>query len=73
MLAGPLTTIVNGKVVVVGIGSVITNNCNTSRPMSFARVSSQKNWILENTDAGNYQCNISTGVKIKLLNEYFVV
>ena len=57
---GPLTAIVNGKVTVVGITSFVSGNCSTTRPMGFARVASQRDWIIDNTDAGNYQCNNST-------------
>ena len=54
-LAGPLTTVVNGKSTLVGVTSFgIT--CNPWYPAGYARVSSQKAWILSNTDVANYPC-----------------
>jgi secreted trypsin-like serine protease len=55
--SGPLTAIVNGKVTVVGVVSFGGVNCPVNLPSAYARVSFQKDWILENTDAADWQCN----------------
>ncbi len=61
---GPLTAIVNGKVTVVGINSYVQGACMLKTPQGFARVSFQKDWILQNSDAGIYQC---PGIRFDLL------
>jgi secreted trypsin-like serine protease len=58
---GPLTTVANGKTTVVGVTSFADAKCSTASPSVFARVTTVKDWILSNTDAGDYQC--STGTK----------
>jgi hypothetical protein len=57
---GPVTAIVNGKVTLVGVVSFGGQNCPNNLPVGFARVSFQKDWILSNTDAGDWQCNGTT-------------
>ncbi len=47
---------IKGKAVLVGISSFVGGNCTIGIPNVFSRVSFQKNWILSNTDAANYQC-----------------
>jgi hypothetical protein len=51
---------VNGKVTLVGVVSFGGLSCPTNLPVGLARVSHQKDWILSNTDAGNWQCNSTT-------------
>lgn len=53
---GPLTAMVNGRVTLVGVTS-FGSECSPSFPPGYARVSFQKDWILANSDARNYQCN----------------
>ena len=48
---------VNGKVTLVGVTSFGFTGCPTSAPPAFARVTNAKDWILANSDAGNYQCS----------------
>jgi hypothetical protein len=55
--SGPLTAIVNGKVTVVGVVSFGGVNCPVNLPSAYARVSFQKDWILANSDAADWQCN----------------
>ena len=50
---------VNGRVTVVGSTSFGYTGCPTTAPPVFARITAGKDWILANSDAGNYQC--STG------------
>jgi hypothetical protein len=47
---------VNGKVTLVGIVSFGGQNCPNNLPVAFSRVSFQKDWIISNTDAGDWQC-----------------
>jgi hypothetical protein len=47
----------------VGVVSFGTLYCENDIPVGFARVSYQKDWILRNTDAGNWQCNSTTAGK----------
>jgi hypothetical protein len=56
LFLGPLTTLVNGKVTVVGIVSFGRTTCTPLVANGYERVTFQKDWILNNTDAGNWQC-----------------
>jgi secreted trypsin-like serine protease len=47
---------VNGKVVLAGISSFGKDCGNPEFPGIFARVSNQLEWILANSDAGQWQC-----------------
>jgi hypothetical protein len=47
-------------VTLVGVVSFGGQNCPNNLPVGFARVSFQKDWILSNTDAGDWQCNGTT-------------
>ena len=53
---GPLTALVNGRVTVVGIVSFGSETCTPLVANGYERVTFQKDWILNNTDAGNWQC-----------------
>ena len=57
---GPLTSIIDGRVTLVGVNSFVmstdTENCSLSFPDYFANVAQVSQWILRNTDAGLYQC-----------------
>ena len=59
---------VNGKVTVVGSTSFGFTGCPTTAPPVFARITAGKDWILANSDAGNYQC--SNGAIGKLFQQY---
>jgi secreted trypsin-like serine protease len=50
---------VNGKVTLVGVVSFGGQNCPNNLPVGFSRVSFQRDWILSNTDAGDWQCAAS--------------
>ena len=56
LFTGPLTALVNGRVTVVGIVSFGTAICTPLVANGYERVTFQKDWILNNTDAGNWQC-----------------
>jgi len=45
---------VNGRTTVVGIFSF--SACDPTSPSGFASVTDKMDWILQNTDAGDYQC-----------------
>jgi hypothetical protein len=53
---GPLTAIVNGKVTVAGIVSFGRTTCTPLFPNGYERVTFQKDWILNNSDAASWQC-----------------
>ncbi len=53
---GPLTALINGKLTVVGIVSFGRTSCTPSVPNGYARVTDQKDWIISNSDAKDYQC-----------------
>ena len=58
-ILGPLTADVDGRVVLVGVASWNGGVCgNPDFPSVFARVSTNKDWILSNSDAGDYQWNL---------------
>jgi secreted trypsin-like serine protease len=46
---------VNGKATLVGVTS-FGYSCNPGIPSVYFRVSSQKSWILANTDAASFPC-----------------
>ena len=47
-----MATTINGKVTLVGITSFGVGCAEAPYPGVYARVTAQKNWILENSDAG---------------------
>ncbi len=51
---GPLVANLNGKVTLVGVTS-FGIGCAGRYPGVYARVTSQKSWILQNSDAGSCQ------------------
>lgn len=53
-LTGPLVTTLNSKVTLVGVTSFGVG-CGGKYPGVYARVSNQKDWILNNSDAGSCQ------------------
>ena len=60
-ISGPVTAMVNGKVTLVGVVSFGGQNCPNNLPVGFSRVSFQRDWILSNSDAGDWQCNGTSG------------
>ena len=53
---GPMVASVNNKVTLVGVTSFGTAGCaEADKPGVYARVTAQKSWILENSDAGSCQ------------------
>jgi hypothetical protein len=57
LLAGPVTALVDGKVTLVGVSSFVLSKCIPNKPMGFASVTAHLDWILANTDAGEWQCH----------------
>jgi hypothetical protein len=55
---GPLTAVVNGKITVVGIVSFGRTTCTPLVANGYERVTFQKDWILSNSDAALWQCNL---------------
>lgn len=54
--SGPLTAVVDGKATVVGVASYVSGSAPAEAPQVFTRVTNALQWILHNTDAGNWQC-----------------
>jgi hypothetical protein len=54
--SAPLTTLVEGRATVFGVFSFGEKDCQLNKPMAFARVTEFLDWILYNTDAGNFRC-----------------
>jgi len=54
---GPMTTMMNGKVILVGLVSLGIQNCEIpGRLVVGTKISAFRQWILENSDVQNYQC-----------------
>ena len=54
--SGPLTALINGKVTLVGLVTGGEFNCSVpGRANYFARVTAKRDWILQNSDAGEWQ------------------
>ena len=52
-----MTVMMNGKIVLIGIMSLGKHSCEVSGiPGVGSRVSTHRQWILENSDAQQYQC-----------------
>ena len=57
IVSGPFAAIVNGRTTVVGVDSFgDTSTCDPTSPTGFASVTDKMDWILQNSDAGDYQC-----------------
>jgi hypothetical protein len=57
-ILSPLTAIIGEKITIIGIMSIITDpNCSTDYPSGFFRVSDQLDWIQQNTDVNEWECN----------------
>jgi hypothetical protein len=50
--------VVNGKITVVGIVSFGRTTCTPLVANGYERVTFQKDWILSNSDAALWQCNL---------------
>jgi hypothetical protein len=49
---------IDGKLTLIGVISFSGEKpCNYKLPMGFARVSDQLDWIKENTDVNDWECN----------------
>ena len=55
LIPGPLAATLNGKVTLVGVASFGSICGKPPYPGVYARVSTQKSWILANSDAGSCQ------------------
>ena len=56
LVTGPITANVNERTAVVGVVSFGPLDCSPSEPTGHASVTNKMDWILQNTDAGDYQC-----------------
>jgi hypothetical protein len=63
ILEGPVTTMSDGKLTLVGVTSFTLKDenglpCSVNIPAAYARVSDQLNWIQENTDVAEWKCGV---------------
>jgi hypothetical protein len=58
MSIGPLTALVNGRITVVGIVSFGRTTCTPLVANGYERITFQKDWIISNSDAATWQCNL---------------
>jgi hypothetical protein len=57
---GPAVTLIDGRITLIGVISFSIADCNGTVPEGFFRVSHQLEWIHENTDASEWDCNKKT-------------
>jgi hypothetical protein len=59
---------VNGKVTIVGIVSFGRTTCTPLVANGYERVTFQKDWILSNSDAANWQCTTGKTAQFGILS-----